>query len=89
MYIKSPLKLSTRTEGCVFFFGGGRRIISSPDFVFDFDFDHCLTVIDGVVHCEQKSIETGALIGEYVGEVLSEDDWQKRQVRRFYFYFYF
>ncbi|CAN0391779.1 unnamed protein product, partial [Ectocarpus sp. 8 AP-2014] len=26
-------------------------------------------------------IPAGALIGEYVGEVMSEDDWQARQVR--------
>lgn len=30
----------------------------------------------------QTRIQAGALIGEYVGEVMSEDDWQARQVRK-------
>ncbi|CAN0272425.1 unnamed protein product, partial [Hapterophycus canaliculatus] len=29
----------------------------------------------------QTRIPAGVLIGEYVGEVMSEDDWQERQAR--------
>ena len=31
--------------------------------------------------CSQRLIPAGSLIGEYVGEVMSEDDWQERQAR--------